>query len=133
MGSYYFSILRGPCFIKLFHTSQFERDTAVPLIFVKDLDSKCSEWEIKCQVNGTQNVRRLGEQKFGGNIPQLTRKLRSRNEYLQNILENQLNIQNFNFFHLRVPFKYCTSCRQLLGIKYFCYQRVKNKYNNIFI
>ena len=32
---------------------------------------------MKCSVNGRQNVRHLGEQKFGGNLPQLTRKLRS--------------------------------------------------------
>ena len=71
MRSSYFSILRGPCFINLFHPSQFKRDTAIPPIFVKELD-------YKCLVNGRQNVRSLGEQKFGGNLPQPTRKLRSR-------------------------------------------------------
>ena len=43
-------------------------------------------------VNGRQNVWRLGEQKFGGNLPQPTRKLRSRKKYLQDILEDQLNL-----------------------------------------
>ena len=61
---------------------------------------------MKCQVIGRTNVRRLGEQKFGGNLPQLTRKLRSKKKYFQDILENQLNLQKFNFFHLRVPFNY---------------------------
>ena len=32
MRSYYFSILMGPCFIKLFHPSKFERVTAFPPI-----------------------------------------------------------------------------------------------------
>ena len=30
MRSYYFSILRGPCFIKLFHPSQSKRVTSIP-------------------------------------------------------------------------------------------------------
>ena len=75
MSSSYFSILRSPCFIKLFHPSQFERDTAIPPIFVR-----------------STNVRSWGEQKFVGNLPQPTWKFRSRKKYLQDILENQLNL-----------------------------------------
>ena len=118
MGFYYFLILRGPCFIKLFHTSQVERDTKFPLIFVKELENKCSNWEMKCQVNGRQNIWHLGEQKFGGNLPQLTRNLRSRKKYLQDILEKQLNLQKFYFFGLRVPFNCKTrfACMQFNGL-----------------
>ena len=61
MRSSYFSILRVPCFIRLFHSSQSKRDTAIPPIFVKDLDYKCS-------AIGRQNVQSLGEQKFGGSL-----------------------------------------------------------------
>ena len=64
MRSSYFSILRGPCFTKLFHSSQFERDTAIPPIFVNDLEYKCSAY-------GRQNYQSLGDQKFGGNLPHL--------------------------------------------------------------
>ena len=77
---------------KNFNPSQSNQVTAFPPIFVKELENKCSEWEMKCSVNGRQNVRRLGEQKFGGNLPQPTRKLRSRKNYLQDILEDQLNL-----------------------------------------
>ena len=70
--------IRLPHFHKFFNLSQSEGVTAFPPIFVKELENKCSEWEMKCSVNGRQIVRRLGEQKFGGNLPQLTRKLSSK-------------------------------------------------------
>ena len=60
-------------------------------------DEMFGKWETKCLA--------LGEQKFGGNLPQPTRKHRSRKKYLQDILENQLNLEKFYFFHLWVPFK----------------------------
>ena len=47
-------------------------------------DAMFGKWET--------NVRRLGEPKFVGNIPQPPRKLGSRKKYVQDILENQLNL-----------------------------------------
>ena len=97
---------------KLFNPSQFDRDTAFPPIFVKELEYKCSQrgdemlgnWENKCLAFRRTNVRRLEEQKFGGNIPQPTRKLRSRTKYLEDILENPLNLYKLIIFRFQVPF-----------------------------
>ena len=49
-----------------FNPSQFDRDTAFPPIFVKELEYKCSErgdemlgnWENKCSAFGRTKVRR---------------------------------------------------------------------------
>ena len=69
---------------ELFNPSQSKRVTAFPPIFVKEPENKCSEREMECSVIGRQNVWQLGEQKFGGNLPQPTRKLRSRTFVLLN-------------------------------------------------
>ena len=65
--SYYFSILSAPRFI---NPSQFELVTAPPLIFVEELEYKCLE-------SGDEILGRW-ETTFDGNLPQPTRKLRSR-------------------------------------------------------
>ena len=59
---------------------------------------------MKCQEIGRTNVRRFGEEKFGGNVPQPTRKRRLRKKCLDDILEDQLNLQKFYFFRPWVPF-----------------------------
>ena len=60
------AVLRNPCFVKLFHPSEFERVTAFPPIFVKALEYKYSEsgderlgnWEKKYSAFGRTKVRR---------------------------------------------------------------------------
>ena len=69
---------------KLVNLSQFDRDTSFPPIFVKELEYKCSESEDK--MSGKWETKSFGEQKFGGNLPQPTRKLRSRKTNLPDIL-----------------------------------------------
>ena len=77
--------------------------------------------ENKCPAFGRTNVRCLGEQKFGGNLPQPTRKLRSRKKYFQDILEDQLNLQKFYFFRLRFPFKSEDTCDKCCKVDNYIY------------
>ena len=78
----------GPKENKLFNPSRIKRVSVFPPIFDKELDYKCSERRDDMLGKWETKFWRLGDQKFGENLPQPTRKLRTRKKHFQGILEN---------------------------------------------